>query len=107
MTHLTVVEESFNELRTIYNNDKTSYEYCLRENEQLKSQNEHLLNELARLTQLETRDRTRLVEQNDLRRQYDDILNQYSVACWDLTTKQYGVGILAKLTYAQMQRQVS
>ncbi len=39
--------------------------------------------------------------------QIDDILNQYSVACWDLTTKQYGVGILAKLTYAQMQQQVS
>jgi chromosome segregation ATPase len=62
----------------LYKKEKSSSEYCLRENDQLKSQNEHLLNELARLTQLETRDRTRLTEQNDLRRQYDDILNQYN-----------------------------
>lgn len=44
----------------------------------MKNQNEHLLNELARLTQLETRDRTRSIEQADLRRQYDEILNQYN-----------------------------
>jgi predicted nuclease with TOPRIM domain len=50
----------------------------LRENEQLKSQNEHILNELARLNQIETRDRARLVEQTDLRRQYDELLNQYN-----------------------------
>ncbi|CAF0754435.1 unnamed protein product [Adineta steineri] len=76
--HLTDVEERFNELQTIYKNDKSSSEYCIRENEQLKSQNEHLLNELTRLTQLETRDRTRLVEQADLRRQFDESLNQYN-----------------------------
>ena len=67
-----------NELQTIYKNEKLSYEYCLRENDQLKSQNEHLLGELARLTTIETRDRTRSSEQADLRRQYDDILNQYN-----------------------------
>lgn len=76
--HLTDVEERLNNLQTIYKNEKSSYEYCLRENEQLKNQNEHLLNELARLTQIETRDRTRTIEQADLRRQYDDLLNQYN-----------------------------
>ncbi|CAF0993409.1 unnamed protein product [Rotaria sp. Silwood1] len=77
-TNLIDVEEHFNELQTIYKNQKSSNEYCLRENEQLKNQNEHLLNELARLTQVETRDRTRSIEQADLRRQYDELLVQYN-----------------------------
>ena len=77
-TRLLDVEECFNELKTVYNNEKSSYEYCLRENEQLKSQNEHLLNELARLAQFENRDRIRSSEQTDLRRQYDEILAQYN-----------------------------
>ncbi|CAF0757215.1 unnamed protein product [Rotaria sordida] len=77
-THLIDVEEHFNELQTIYKNEKLSNEYCLRENEQLKNQNEHLLNELARLTQVETRDRTRSIEQADLHRQCDDLLIQYN-----------------------------
>ena len=65
-------------MEDIHKNDKLTSDYCARENEQLKSQNEHLLGELARLTQIETRDRTRSVEQADLRRQYDDAVNQYN-----------------------------
>jgi hypothetical protein len=65
-------------LNDIYNRDKSIHDYCSRENEQLKSQNEHLLNELARLTQIEIRDRTRSSEQADQRRQYDDIVHQYN-----------------------------
>ncbi|CAF3854382.1 unnamed protein product [Rotaria sp. Silwood2] len=77
-TNLFDVEEHFNELQTIYKNEKSSNEYYLRENEQLKNQNEHLLNELARLTQVETRDRTRSIEQADLRHQYDQSIVQYN-----------------------------
>ncbi|UJR37905.1 hypothetical protein I4U23_030593 [Adineta vaga] len=77
-THLTDVDERFNELQKIFQKEKSSFEYCSRENDQLKSQNEHLLNELARLTQIETRDRTRFVEHSDLRRQYDDISSQFN-----------------------------
>ncbi|CAF3862642.1 unnamed protein product [Rotaria magnacalcarata] len=79
-THLADVEDHFNQLQNIHKDEKSSYEYCVRENEQLKSQNEHLLNELARLTQVENRDRTRSIEQADLRRQYDDI----SIQCNEL-----------------------
>ena len=66
------------EIQNVYKNEKSTFEYCSRENEQLKSQNEHLLGELARLTQIETRDRTRSVEQADQRRQYDDLFNQFN-----------------------------
>lgn len=65
-------------MENIHKNAKLTSDYCARENEQLKSQNEHLLAELARLTQIETRDRTRSVEQADLRRQYEDAVNQYN-----------------------------
>ena len=58
--------------------DKETVDKFSSENEQLKSQNEHLLNELARLTQVENRDRTRSIEQADLRRQYDEISIQYN-----------------------------
>ena len=59
-------------------NENSAYEYCSRENEQLKSQNEHLLNELARLAQIENRERSRSTEYSDLRRQYDEMLSQYN-----------------------------
>ncbi|CAM2702999.1 unnamed protein product [Rotaria socialis] len=77
-THLADIEDHFNQLQNIHKDEKSSYEYCVRENEQLKNQNEHLLNELARLTQVENRDRTRSIEQADLRRQYDEISIQYN-----------------------------
>lgn len=77
-TQLTDVAERLNELEKQSRKDQSILEYSTRENEQLKSQNEHLLNELARLTQIETRDRTRTIEQADLRRQYDDLLHQYN-----------------------------
>lgn len=77
-TELSDVVERFNALEKKYADDKSAFEYSTRENDQLRNQNEHLLNELARLTQLETRDRTRTIEQADLRRQYDEILHQYN-----------------------------
>ncbi|CAF1060966.1 unnamed protein product [Adineta ricciae] len=77
-THLTEIEERFVEIQNTYKNEKSTFEYCSHENEQLKSQNEHLLGELARLTQIETRDRTRSAEHADQRRQYDDLFNQFN-----------------------------
>ena len=77
-TQLSDVAERMNELEKQTRHDKSTLEYSTRENEQLKNQNEHLLNELARLTQIETRDRTRTIEQADLRRQYDELLHQYN-----------------------------
>ena len=72
------VKERLHELETLYNNDKSTYEYCLNQNEQLKTQTEHLLNELARLAQFETFDRTRSMEQADLRHHYDELLTEYN-----------------------------
>ena len=72
------MEARFNELQTVHQNARATHDYCSRENEQLKSQNEHLLNELARLTQIENRDRTRSSEQADLRRQLDDVAHRYA-----------------------------
>ena len=70
------MEERYRDLVNIHKSEKLTSDYSARENEQLKSQNEHLLGELARLTQIETRDRTRSAEQADLRRQYEEAVNQ-------------------------------
>lgn len=77
-TQLSDVVERLNALEKKYEDEKSLFEYSTRENEQLKNQNEHLLNELARLTQVETRDRTRSIEQADLRRQYEELFHQYN-----------------------------
>ena len=77
-TQLSDVVERLNALEKKYEEEKSSFEYSTRENDQLKNQNEHLLNELARLTQLETRDRTRTIEQADLRRQHEELFHQYN-----------------------------
>lgn len=78
MARLREMEERFDEFQKIYKEEKSTFEYCQRENEQLKNQNEHLLSELARLAQIENRDRTRSMEQADLRRQYEELLSQYN-----------------------------
>lgn len=78
LTRFHQLQERFDELEKIFTEERKTYEYCQRENEQLRNQNEHLLNELTRLTQIENRDRARSIEQVDLRRQYDELLNQFN-----------------------------